>query len=293
MRITLNFATRPYADLGLIIKQLRITMAVLAVVVIGLGVFLHALHRKAEATRAHNHSLDSQIARIAQERQGYQLMMQQPDNARVLAKVQALNRLFDEKAFSWTLAMEDLETVLPSRVQVANLEPARTKDGHITLHMRVIGPRDRGLELVRNLEHSKRFFLPSIVGENSESIGGPNEVLEPVSMSNRVNFDLLAEYSPATLEERKTLTKPTLKADNSGDLQVQSTQAPKTHSPFIHPATSVSPHALTLRRIVAPAPVDAKNRASRPAQRPARPYPGQSVPNASGIRPNLAPGGQQ
>ena len=293
MRITLNFATRPYADLGRIIKQLRITLAVLAVVAVGLGVFLHALHRKAEAARAHNHSLDSQIARIAQERQGYQQMMQQPNNARVLAKVQALNRLFDEKAFSWTLAMEDLETVLPSRVQVANLEPARSKDGHITLHMRVIGPRDRGLELVRNLEHSKRFFLPSIVGENSESIGGPNEVLEPVSMSNRVNFDLLAEYSPATLEERKTLTKPTPEAYTSGNLHVQSPQGPTAHHPVIHPATSVSPHALTLRRIVAPAPVIAKTQASGPALRPAHPHPGQSVPNAFGTRPNLAPGGQQ
>ena len=44
--------------------------------------------------------------------------------------------------FSWTLAMEDLETVLPGGVQVTTLEPMRDKDGHITLHLRVLGPRD-------------------------------------------------------------------------------------------------------------------------------------------------------
>ena len=36
-----------------------------------------------------------------------------------------LNQLFDEKTFSWTLAMEDLETVLPGGVQVATLDPTR------------------------------------------------------------------------------------------------------------------------------------------------------------------------
>jgi type IV pilus assembly protein PilN len=293
MRITLNFATRPYADLGPAIKGLRITMAVLAVVAIGLGLFLHALHSKAEATRARNHSLDNQIARIVEERQGYQLMMLQPDNAQVLAKVQALNRLFDEKAFSWTLAMEDLEIVLPPRVQVSNLEPARTKDGHITLHMRVIGPRDRGLELVSNLEHSKRFFLPSIVGENTESVGGPNEVLEPVSMSNRVNFELLAEYSPATLEERKALTIPSAKPDETSNLHAQSFETPKARKPALHPVTKASAQSATLRRAVEPVPVDMKDRTPRSSPRPARPYPGRPVANPSGTRPTVASGGQQ
>ena len=83
------------------------------------------------------------------------------------------------------------------------LEPVRAKDGHITLHLRVVGPRDRAVDLVRNLEHSKRFLLPRIVGENSESTGGPGQRLEPVSASNRFDFDLLAEYNPPAPEERK------------------------------------------------------------------------------------------
>ena len=55
--------------------------------------------------------------------------MREPDNAQLLAQAATLNQLFDEKAFSWTLAMEDLETVLPGGVQVASLEPRATKTG--------------------------------------------------------------------------------------------------------------------------------------------------------------------
>src|SRR5579863_9063523 len=141
MKVTINLATRPFADLGPIIKRLRIAMAVFAVVSICLGIGLHLLHNKAEAARARNHSLDGQIAAINHERQRYVAMMGQPDNAQVLQQANNLNHLFDQKAFSWTLAMEDLETVLPGGVQVTTLEPIREdKTSRITLRLRVDGP---------------------------------------------------------------------------------------------------------------------------------------------------------
>jgi type IV pilus assembly protein PilN len=228
MRITLNLATRPFADLGPAIKRLRISMGVLAVLAIGLLAGLHAIHRKAEAARARDHSLDGQIARIAQERQSYQNLMRQPDNANLLKQAAVLNKLFDEKAFSWTLAMEDLETVLPGGVQVNTLEPARAKDGHITLRLQVIGPRNRAVDLVRNLEHSKRFLLPRIVGENAQATERPGQRLEPASAEDRVEFDLLAEYNPASEDERKSTRKS---AGKSGDDEDQTNVT--THS--IHP----------------------------------------------------------
>jgi type IV pilus assembly protein PilN len=204
MRISLNLASRPYADLGPALKRLRIAMAVLLVAAIGLALGLRAFHQKAEEARATEQSVQNQIDAINQERLGYQELMRQPDNLQLLSQVAALNQLFDEKAFSWTLAMEDLETVLPSGVQVTSIEPARAKDGPITLKLRVVGPRNRAVQLVQNLEHSKHFLLPRIVGESSESTGGPAERLEPVSASNRVNFELLADYNPAAPMERRT-----------------------------------------------------------------------------------------
>jgi type IV pilus assembly protein PilN len=291
MRITLNLATRPFADLGPAIKRLRIAMAVLVVLAIGLGLGLRAFHQKAEEARARIHSLDGQIARINQERQGYQDLMRQPANAQLLLQAEALNRLIDEKTFSWTLAMEDLETVLPGGVQVSTIEPVRAKDGHIILNLHVIGPRDRAVELVRNLEHSKRFFMPRIVGENSETTGGPGEKLQAVSASNRVNFELLAEYNPATLEERKAAEKHSQADENSGSQPAPALNAAQsTPSPASSPAQqSNRPPYNGPPQSTSPQPVSPQS--ASPSRTPPRPLhlPGRNPSN----NPNAAPGGPQ
>ena len=284
MRITLNLATRPFENLGPAIKRLRIALAVLALVAIGLGLGLRAIHQKAEAARDRDHSLDGQIARVTFERQNYQDLMRQPDNAQLLTQVQALNRIFDDKGFSWTLSMEDLETLLPSGVQVATLEPERAKDGHITLHLRVIGPRDRTLELVRNLEHSRRFFLPRIVGENSETGGGPNEALEPVSASNRVDFDLLADYIPARHGEINAIGKPAPSREESDHkfVRVQHAGQP-VGGPALHPRQKDLSAGIPL--------LGPQQQVSHP------PFTGQSRPDRTAPKPNpskkLTPGGAQ
>ena len=270
MRITLNLATRPFADIGPAIKRLRIAMAVLVVVAIGLGFGLRALDQKAKQARARDHSLDGQIARITQERQGFQAMMRQPPNAQLLAQSAVLNKLFAQKAFSWTLAMEDLETVLPGGVQVSTLEPVPTKDGHITLHLRVIGPRDRAIDLVRNLEHSHRFLFPRITGENAvETTARPGEALEPVSVSNRVNFDILAEYNPTLPGERKHLKK-------SAELKATSEEKPA------HPRSNIVMHPYG--PVIRTGPVVP----IRPVP-PTRPNPGQYPPPNQRVTPNGTP----
>ncbi|HLY43872.1 MAG TPA: hypothetical protein VKR52_21855 [Terracidiphilus sp.] len=203
MRVGINLATRPFADLGPALKRIRIAMGVLAVAAIALGFSLHLIHESADKARARAHSLDGQIAALNHERQSYMAMMREPDNALVLAQSESLNKLFDDKAFSWTLAMEDLETVLPGGVQVTSIEPVRDKEGRISLHLRVLGARDKAIELVSNLEHSRRFVHPQIANESAETNTGPGQQLEPVSASSRVNFDLTAEYNPAGPEDLK------------------------------------------------------------------------------------------
>jgi type IV pilus assembly protein PilN len=204
MRVTLNLATRPYTDIGPALKRLRIAMAVLVVLGGALLLGLRAVHQKAEEARATEQKVQTRIDAINSERQGYQDRMRQPANAQLLTQVGALNQFFDEKTFSWTLAMEDLETVLPGGVQVVSLEPSRDpKTGRITLKLHVVGARDRADDLVENLEHSRHFLLPHIASESSDSSNGPNERFEPVSASNRFNFELLAEYNSAAPVDRK------------------------------------------------------------------------------------------
>ena len=288
MRITLNLATRPFADLGPAIKRLRIAMGVLALGAIGLGFGLHALHQKAEAARARDHSLDGQITRIARERQDYEAMMRQPENAQLVAQAAALNRLFDEKAFSWTLAMEDLETVLPGGVQVASIEPVRNKDGHITIHLRVNGPRDQDVNLVRNLEHSRRFLAPRITGENAEAQQGPGQKLEPVSAANRVDFDLLAEYNPSTADERKAGRKSAAPANK--DKKPGNNAAPRPMLPAAPVGIVPGGRIPYTGPAVRPFPNRPMPGAANPnGPMPNSPFPGRPISNAPKPNPTAYP----
>jgi type IV pilus assembly protein PilN len=201
MRIAINLATRPFTDLGPIIKRLRIGMAVLAALSLIFGIGLHLFSSQAAEARARERVLDGKIAAIRSERMAAEATMRQPANAQLLQQAEFLNQRFDDKAFSWTLAMEAMETVLPAGVQVTSIEPVRSKEGLTTVHLRVLGPRDRAEELVRNLERSRRFLSPRIVGETAESANSGSQRQEPVSASNRFDFDLLADYNPPTPEE--------------------------------------------------------------------------------------------
>ena len=230
MRVTINLASRQFADVAPVLKNLRTAMAALAGAAALLLIGLYFVHGKAEAARQREHSLDGNISHLRQEQQRYQSTMHQPDNARTLQQSESLNQLFDEKGFSWTLAMEDLETVLPAGVQVTTLEPT-IKNGQITVHLRVIGPRDRDVQLVQNLEHSRHFVVPRIVGETAESTGGPNLQAQPVSASNRFDYDVLAEYNPGPADQRKHATAKAVEGTEG---------AP--HTGMARPHAPVQPH---------------------------------------------------
>jgi type IV pilus assembly protein PilN len=286
MRIALNLATRPFADLGPALKRLRIAMGVLALLALAFWFGIHTFHEQAEEARAREHALDGKIAAINQERLGYQKMMLLPENAQMLKRVGALNQLFDEKTFSWTLAMEDLETVLPGGVQAVTLEPIRAKDGTITLHMRVVGPRDKAVELMRNLEHSRHFLLPRIAAESTESTGGPGQKLEPISVSNRVNFDLLADYNSAVPMESPKAHKAEKEAQPK-DKPAKASAPPTVRKPApAVPARSAPPAKPAPLSHWSPSP--AANAAGPNDSR--TPYTGQAHPPQP-QRPNAPQGG--
>jgi type IV pilus assembly protein PilN len=167
---------------------------------------LRSQQQKAAEAHARASTIESAITQTRNERQGAETSMRQPKNAAVLAQAQFLNNLFLHKSFSWTAVMMDLERVLPAGVQVLNIDPVVAKDGSVTIHMRVAGPRDEAVALVRNLEHSRRFRSPRIVGETAQSPnqnGRPSANFEPVSATSGVNFEVLAEYNPLEPPETK------------------------------------------------------------------------------------------
>ncbi len=199
MKITVNLATRPFIELRPIFLRLRIFMAVLAVVAVGALLTSHILQRRLDAAQAQINAVHAQVVAAQDEKRRNEQRMREPDNAAVLTRAHFLNALFLRKSFSWTAIMMDLETVLPTGVQVTSIEPEPTSDGDVMIRLRVSGDRDRAVQLVRNLERSKRFLAPRLTGEATQAkeSGTQNNNFAANNLAPAgVEFEILANYNP-------------------------------------------------------------------------------------------------
>ena len=212
MRISINLASRPFVELRPLFLRLRILMVLLAIIAIALGVWAHTLQKRLDRSTSQMNALRSQTDAAQQERLHNEARMRQPANAAVLDRAHFLNSLFLAKSFSWTAVMMDLENVLPTGVQVTSIEPQVTKTGDVIILLRVSGERDRAVQLVRNLEHSRRFLQPRLSGEASQAKTttaqrpGTFQPQLPAAPPG-VEFDILANYNP--LPAGESYAKPT------------------------------------------------------------------------------------
>lgn len=199
MRISVNLASHPYVELRPVYNRLRTWMVILALTGLALWFLYRSEHTQAEEAAARVSNVESQITHLEQQQRNYQLMMQQPKESAILQQSEFLNGLFQHKAFSWTATMTDLETVLPSGVQVLSIDPIVAPNGHVTIRLRVTGSRDRSLDLIRNLEKSKHFADPRVASETLATQPGAPVNMQNISGGNDVNFDILADYRPLPL----------------------------------------------------------------------------------------------
>ncbi len=237
MRITVNLATRPYIELGPIVLRLRILMAFLALLAVAGLAFSHLLEKKLEAAQAKLNAVHVKVLAAQTERRANIQRMHEPANAAILTRAHFLNALFLRKSFSWTAVMMDLEMVLPEGVQVTSIEPEPTSNGDVMIHLRVSGDRDRAVQLVRNLERSKRFRDPQLTGEATEakdlsqqgnrmSAAGPMAGPPP-----GVEFEILANYNPLPPGESFSTLGPSAVGKHPGRAPKVGKQAAASNKP--------------------------------------------------------------
>jgi type IV pilus assembly protein PilN len=192
-------------------------MAALAVIAIGLGIALHHFSVKAQAEQAQMDVLKVQTAAIETERATNEARMREPQNRGVLDRSKFLNTLFAEKSFSWTSVMMDLERVLPAGVQVTSIDPALTPDREVNIRLRVSGPRDLAVDLVRNLERGQRFVSPRLANESAQT-QEPGRLVsaEPGSVPGGVEFDIFSGYNPLPAAANGPKASPAAEGDKSG-----------------------------------------------------------------------------
>jgi type IV pilus assembly protein PilN len=217
MRISLNLATRPFVEIRPLLARLRLAMLGLTLLAIGLIVGLNVLKAKADAATAQMDALKSQTADYQNRMMANERRMRQPENRAVLERAQFLNELFAKKSFSWTAVMMDLERVLPTGVQVTSIEPSITKEGDVNIRLRISGERERGVELIRNLEKSRRFLAPKLTNETLQSnqTSGGASISQLAGVPGGVQFDILSGYNPLSLDETRRAEAPQKKQGKS------------------------------------------------------------------------------
>ncbi len=213
MRVQVNLASRPFVELRPFFLRLRLIMAALVLTGLAIAVAGHLFSIKAEKQQLELDRLRYQTSNVQLSRIHTEQRLRDPVNARVLDRAHFLNGLFLRKSFSWTAVMMDLENVLPNGVQVTSIEPQVSPDGDVGIRLRVAGERANAVQLVRNLERSRRFLQPRLAGEASQlketnaANGGrlapaqtPGLPLPPAG----VEFEVLAEYNPLPVGESYT-----------------------------------------------------------------------------------------
>lgn len=225
MRISVNLATKPFVELRPLFARLRLAMAVLTVLAVGLGFALHSLDAKARVAQAQMSALKAKTAQFQREMQTNEARMRQPQNMAVLERSRFLNNLFAEKSFSWTAVMMDLERVLPMGVQVTSIDPVISKEGDVSIRLRVSGDRDKAVQLVRNLETSQRFLSPRLSGETALVAEANRNAGGPMVAPGGVVFEILSGYNP--LPEK---TVQPAKADSEDGIEQETRPSRKAGS---------------------------------------------------------------
>jgi type IV pilus assembly protein PilN len=204
MRITINLSTTPYLDAEPLIRKLRIVVMSLGILTVGAATLLGFSHFRKNAFQAEEHRLESAITRESDELGTYRKMLEKPENVSIAERALALNGLFDEKSFSWTILMKELEGIVPQEVQLATIQPIRERDGSINIRMHVVGPREKIIDLIHGLELSKNFSLPRVTGEATHSDARPNQHATALTVSSVEEFDIESGYD----ESASSFTPP-------------------------------------------------------------------------------------
>jgi len=192
MQLNINLASQPYEDSRQFWTYWGTGIGLLSLVTI-LLVFL-AVNGFIEGGRDRQQmsKLKTQLAEFDHERSQAEAMLNQPQNRTVRDQSHFLNELFARKAFSWTLAFEQLEQVMPAHLHVISIHPGISADNNLELKLVVGGEtREQALDLVRKMESSKHFRQTRIDTEKFETANNSS------ANNDRVTFDIDALYVPA------------------------------------------------------------------------------------------------
>jgi type IV pilus assembly protein PilN len=186
MKVRLNLSTSPLESNRRFTLGAGVigTIAVMALLVLSYRTF--SVWRSDKALRARQDSLELQIAKLQQQRQGLSDFFENAQTVQRRQRAAYLNSLIEQRAFPWIKIFMDLERILPEGVRVVSIEPKLAGDTvQLTVLVGAMSDESK-LKFLKALESSPEFSHIELLSETRPL---------RAEQTDRVMLSLQAEYS--------------------------------------------------------------------------------------------------
>ncbi|HLJ23141.1 MAG TPA: hypothetical protein VKT71_03475 [Candidatus Acidoferrales bacterium] len=190
MKVRLNLSTSPLESNRRFTLGATIVGTIAVIALLALSFSTWSLWRRDKVMTARQDSLESQIARLQQQRQSLSDFFENPQTVQRRQRAAYLNSLIQQRAFPWIKIFMDLERILPEGVRVVSIEPKLSGD---TVQLTVlVGAMsdDSKLKFLKALETSPAFSHIELLNETRPTNERPG-----AEQADRVMLSLQAQYS--------------------------------------------------------------------------------------------------
>jgi type IV pilus assembly protein PilN len=183
----LNLASRPYRDYRPVYAVVVAMSLITAFLMLNNVETYYRYKRDTSSTRTRIASIEAQTQQERQREQMVQQRIKGLDLARLSAQTTFVNAKLAERAFSWSMLLDELESVLADDVRLVSVAP-RFADGKIDLSLAFVSKSADGMIKTINRMHSDPQFrnpFPSSQSKLDDGLG--------------YSFNLAVDYLPPVM----------------------------------------------------------------------------------------------
>jgi type IV pilus assembly protein PilN len=180
----LNLASRPYRDYRPVYATVVVMSLVAAFLMLNNVETYYRYTRDTQSTRTKIALIEGQTQQERQREAAIQQRIKGLDLGRLGAQTKFVNAKLAERAFSWSLLLDELESVLVDDVRLISVTPQFGKDGKINLSLSFESKTADGMIKTINRMNADPQFRNPFPSMQTENEGG------------NFSFQLRADYVP-------------------------------------------------------------------------------------------------
>lgn len=170
--IHLNLASRPFRDYRPVYVAVVLLSLVTAFLLLNNVETYYRYARETQSTRAKIATLEAQVQKERQLQQTAEQRVGSLNLARLDAQTRFVNAKLQERAFSWSVLLDELESILADDVRLTSISPTFTDDGPVNLSLQFESKSGDGLTTTLTRMYSDPQFRDPFPQVESATVAG-------------------------------------------------------------------------------------------------------------------------